>query len=449
MSNMPKKVAFWFTDDLRLQDNLAFNWACNHYASIAFIYVINPHDVGPHNYQHKAIGAHRMRFIYQSLFDLEQQLKSLGHRLIILEGQHVNTVCRFVAEQQIDTVVRSKPVGWYEQKTWQMIEENLPQVRCFSTWNHTLFKPEQLELTQQRLNSFSSFRKHVEYFKFAVQPVGDALSTLPQPIQVPYSQGLSLQDFAQKYAKPITTDNPFKGGEHHAMAHVHDYFSSAAPSSYKLTRNQLDGWDSSTKFSPFLALGNLSPRYLWQQLKEYEAQQGANDSTYWIGFELLWREYFQWAALQQQAQLFSFQGQAEHKPKTSYYSGRFKKWCNGETPYPLVNACMKELNATGFMSNRGRQIVASCLVNELAVDWRYGAAYFQQQLLDYDVASNWGNWQYLAGVGKDPRGGRHFNLDKQTQEYDPERRYIKHWQCDTKPQPLDVVDYVDWPIMPE
>ncbi|NLC10065.1 MAG: DASH family cryptochrome [Gammaproteobacteria bacterium] len=449
MSNMPKKVAFWFTDDLRLQDNLALNWACNHYASIAFIYVINPHDLGPHNYQHKAIGAHRMRFIYQSLFDLEQQLKSLGHRLVILEGQAVNEVCRFVAEQQIDAVVRSKPVGWYEQKTWQMIEETLPQVRCFSTWNHTLFKPEQLELTQQRLNSFSSFRKHVEYHKIAVQPVGDALSTLPKPIKVPYSQGLSLQDFAQKYAKPSTASSPFKGGEHHAMAHVQEYFSSAAASSYKLTRNQLDGWDSSTKFSPFLALGNLSPRYLWQQLKAYEAQHGANDSTYWIGFELLWREYFQWAALQQQARLFSFQGQAKHKPKTSYYSARFKKWCNGETPYPLVNACMKELNATGFMSNRGRQIVASCLVNELAVDWRYGAAYFQQQLLDYDVACNWGNWQYVAGVGKDPRGGRHFNLDKQTQEYDPERRYIKHWQCDTKPQPLDVVDYVDWPIMPE
>ncbi len=449
MSNMPKKVAFWFTDDLRLQDNLALNWACNHYASIAFIYVINPHDVGPHNYQHKAIGAHRMRFIYQSLFDLEQQLKSLGHRLIILEGQPVNAVCRFVAEQQIDAVVRSKPVGWYEQKTWQMIEKTLPQVRCFSTWNQTLFKPDQLELTQQRLNSFSRFRKHVEYFKFAVQPVGDTLSTLPQPIPVPYSQGLTLQAFAQKYVMPSTADNVFKGGEHYAIEHVQSYFSSAAPSSYKLTRNQLDGWDSSTKFSPFLALGNLSPRYLWQQLKDYEAQHGANDSTYWIGFELLWREYFQWSALQQQARLFSFQGQAEHKPKTSYYSARFKKWCNGETPYPLVNACMKELNATGFMSNRGRQIVASCLVNELAVDWRYGAAYFQQQLIDYDVASNWGNWQYLAGVGKDPRGGRHFNLDKQTQEHDPERRYIKHWQCDIKPQPLDVVDYVDWPIMPE
>lgn len=449
MSNMPKTVAFWFTDDLRLHDNLALNWACSHYAAIAFIYVINPHDVGPHNYQHKAIGAHRLNFIYQSLCDLDQQLRALGHRLIILEGQPATEVCRFMLEQQIETIVRSKPVGWYENKTCQVIEQNLPDVRCFATWNHTLFKPEQLALTPQLLNSFSSFRKHIEKRNFAVQAVGDALSTIPHAIQVQSSQGISLDQFAHTYVTQPLAANAFQGGEQQALAHVQRYFSSSAAHSYKLTRNQLDGWDSSTKFSPFLALGNLSPRSIWQQLKAYEAQHGANDSTYWIGFELLWREYFQWSALQQDARLFSFQGQAMHKPKTSYYSARFKKWCNGETPYPLVNACMKELNATGFMSNRGRQIVASCLVNELAVDWRYGAAYFQQQLLDYDVASNWGNWQYIAGVGNDPRGGRHFNLDKQTQEYDPERRYIKQWQCDTAPQPLDTVDYVDWPIMPE
>ncbi len=108
MSNIPKKVAFWFTDDLRLQDNLALNWACNHYASIAFIYVINPDDLGPNNYQHKAIGTHRLRFIYQSLCDLEQQLNTLGHQLIILEGQPASAVCRFVAEHNIEALVRSK-----------------------------------------------------------------------------------------------------------------------------------------------------------------------------------------------------------------------------------------------------------------------------------------------------------------------------------------------------
>ena len=108
---------------------------------------------------------------------------------------------------------------------------------------------------------------------------------------------------------------------------------------------------------------------------------------------------------------------------------------------------MKQLNATGFMSNRGRQIAASCLVNELAVDWRYGAAYFEQQLLDYDVASNWGNWQYLAGVGADPRGKRHFDLDKQTRQYDPEGRFINKWQGQIQNLPLDSVDAADWPLV--
>ena len=99
------------------------------------------------------------------------------------------------------------------------------------------------------------------------------------------------------------------------------------------------------------------------------------------------------------------------------------------------------------MSNRGRQIAASCLVNELAVDWRYGAAYFEQQLLDYDVASNWGNWQYLAGVGADPRGKRHFDLDKQTRQYDPEGRFINKWQGRIQNFPLDSVDAADWPLV--
>ena len=109
---------------------------------------------------------------------------------------------------------------------------------------------------------------------------------------------------------------------------------------------------------------------------------------------------------------------------------------------------MKQLNATGYMSNRGRQIVASCFVNELGLDWRYGAAYFEQQLLDYDVAANWGNWQYLAGVGADPRGQRHFDIDKQTRLYDPDHAFIKRWRGVVHPTTIDSVDAADWPIEP-
>ena len=125
------------------------------------------------------------------------------------------------------------------------------------------------------------------------------------------------------------------------------------------------------------------------------------------------------------------------------------RWREGRTAYPLVNACMKQLNATGYMSNRGRQIVASCLVNELQIDWRYGAAYFEQQLIDYDVAVNWGNWQYLAGVGSDQvKNQRHFNIDKQAQIFDPNGDFITKWQGDSLTFDGDSVDAADWPIMP-
>ena len=106
---------------------------------------------------------------------------------------------------------------------------------------------------------------------------------------------------------------------------------------------------------------------------------------------------------------------------------------------------------TGYLSNRARQIVASCLVNELSVDWRYGAAWFEEQLIDYDAAVNWGNWQYIAGVGVDPRGGRHFNLDKQAAIYDPEGKYQIRWGSQSDKgclsnQVLDSVDAADWPV---
>jgi deoxyribodipyrimidine photo-lyase len=210
------------------------------------------------------------------------------------------------------------------------------------------------------------------------------------------------------------------------------------------------GWSTSTKFSPWLANGSISPRFLLQALRNYEHENGGNDSTYWIYFELLWREYFQWYADHFQQRLFSFKGTNSRKPLTSFYPQRFKQWVNGTTPWAIVNACMKELQHTGYLSNRGRQLVASCLVNELALDWRCGAAYFEQQLLDYDVGSNWGNWQYIAGVGPDPRGGRHFNLAKQAQIYDPQGDYRQQWLGDSavmpSGRPLDSVDMVDWPI---
>jgi len=288
--------------------------------------------------------------------------------------------------------------------------------------------------------SFSQFRTKVENALVAVDaPVASAQPQLfmrwPTPIYFENNRVLVQWLNRLQQAGFGGNHSPFAAGEQAGVSHLASYFNSGAAQHYKETRNALDGWANSTKFSPYLAIGNLSPRQIWHALLQYEHRFGANESTYWIKFELLWREYFQWLSLKVGNKLYRFSGLRETPPATSFNAELYQRWCSGTTPYPLVNALMHQLNATGYMSNRGRQIVASCLVNELQLDWRYGAAYFQQQLVDFDVASNWGNWQYIAGVGVDPRGGRHFNLDKQTALFDPNGEFIQKWQGQRYVQP--------------
>ncbi|PTB98096.1 deoxyribodipyrimidine photolyase, partial [Thalassospira xiamenensis] len=183
--------------------------------------------------------------------------------------------------------------------------------------------------------TFSKFRKLVEPLteSFPVQSV----STLPPPPQV--VQALFEQSAILDHS---SVENAlFSGGEKAGMAHLKRYFSGGMASTYKQTRNALDDFPASTKFSPWLALGCVSPRQIMSALREYEAEFGANDSTYWIGFELLWREFFFWHARKHGARLFAFSGVQRKSPATSFYPERFQKWCAGNTPYPIVNACMK------------------------------------------------------------------------------------------------------------
>eukprot|EP00095_Tigriopus_kingsejongensis_P000662 maker-scaffold331_size203155-snap-gene-0.2 protein:Tk00662 transcript:maker-scaffold331_size203155-snap-gene-0.2-mRNA-1 annotation:"fad-binding protein" len=207
-----------------------------------------------------------------------------------------------------------------------------------------------------------------------------------------------------------------------------------------LTRNAFDGIENSTKFSPWLALGCVSPKTIYRHLKQFEADHGSNDSTYWIYFELLWREYFYWTCLSLGSSLFGDSSNRQlYSPNSSATSNlNFAKWKSGNTNYPIVDACMRQLNETGYMSNRGRQLTASCLIYELGIDWRHGAAYFESQLIDHDVASNWGNWAYIAGALNKPAHNeqtknqsqpksRHFDLAKQTEMYDPDHSFINQW----------------------
>ncbi|TXG62384.1 hypothetical protein EZV62_013747 [Acer yangbiense] len=253
---------------------------------------------------------------------------------------------------------------------------------------------------------------------------------------VPSIDQLGLQ--SQKASLYVSKGMKFVGGESAALGRVYEYlWKKDLLRVYKETRNGMLGPDYSTKFSPWLASGSLSPRYIYEEVKRYERERQANDSTYWVLFELIWRDYFRFISLKYGNALFHLGGPRKVEHKWSQDQKLFESWRDGCTGYPLIDANMKELTATGFMSNRGRQIVCSFLVRDMGIDWRMGAEWFETCLLDYDPCSNYGNWTYGAGVGNDPREDRYFSIPKQAQTYDPEGEYVAYWLPQLQGLPKD------------
>ncbi|CAD7969105.1 unnamed protein product [Amoebophrya sp. A25] len=223
------------------------------------------------------------------------------------------------------------------------------------------------------------------------------------------------------------TDLEYQGGERAALARLQEYlWTSDAVATYKQTRNGSLGRFFSTKFSMHLAVGAISARTVLHELALYEEERTRNESTYWVFFELLWRDFLHYAIVRHGPSFFYEGGLTGRTRQWSNDVEKFRAWVSGETGFPIVDAWMKELRHTGFMSNRGRQNVASFLVFNLKCDWRWGAEYFEHVLLDHDVASNYGNWLTIAGIGFQTRDNI-FNIVKQSKQYEAEGEFMKYW----------------------
>ena len=427
----------WFHTDLRLADNPALASAKD--ATTLLCVYLMPKPRPWCNLT--GLGPQRDRFLRETLQELKDQLQALGQDLMVLEGSPELVLPNIVDRFSIDHVTTNFTPGWYESQAITFLEQKLPATLSVFRGNH-LFDAEQFPFAVEDLpDTFSPFRRRVEKLNTS--------SPIPAPDSLPPPPSAQFDAIPRAAVSPHP-GLPLPGGTAAGLRRLDQFlFQTHAIADYKQTRNDLDGLSGSSTLSPWLANGALSARTVAHAIFRYEREEIANDSTYWLYFELLWREFFHWRAVIDGPSLFRQSGRSGRRLLTTFEPRQFARWCAGDTDYPLVNALMRQLVATGWMSNRGRQIAASCLINELGLDWRYGAAFFEQQLIDYDVGSNYGNWQYIAGVGSDPRGGRHFNLAKQAAQYDPDETFTRKWDGFRPPQPEHVVDGADWPITEE
>ena len=418
----------WFRNDLRLQDNYLLEVA-KAFDNIYGLYIFDDREFSEHALGFKKTGSFRASFLIESVSVLD---KNMAGQLIVRHGSPVPIIIELAKKLNIQTVLASKEVTDEEVKIEKELKAKLSykQIDLKLLWQSTLYHIEDLPIPVSELpDVFTQFRKAVEKKSTVRETVATqaTFTEIPEHIEkgrIPDLTGLGYE--------PIEADTraavKFEGGEGAAMERLRHYFwDTKSLSKYKYTRNGLIGPDYSSKFSPWLSLGCISPRTIFEEVKNYEKQIIKNSSTYWLVFELIWRDYFRFVAHKYGCKIFQFTGLKGRQKYLYDHPHYFNKWTNGETGVDFIDANMIELRDTGFMSNRGRQNVAGFLVHDLEVNWTWGAAYFESQLVDYDPCSNWGNWCYIAGVGNDPREDRYFNIEKQANNYDPDGSYRRLW----------------------
>jgi len=443
------RILIWYRQDLRIHDHEPLFTAIKEQAIAIPFYCFDPRHFGETKFGFAKTGKFRAQFLLESVADLRKSFLGLGLDLLVRVGLPEEAIPAIASQLQIDQIFFHQEVTPEEIQVEKAVRQNLANLslKMRGFWGHTLYHPEDLPFEPKNTPEvFTSFRKQVEqkcslrlpltipsdlenWQKFAEDQnqSKDHIYIGEIPKLSDLLPGVLGDDLSQVIPDPRGVLK-FKGGESEAQKRLQSYFFEGDHlKSYKETRNGMLGADYSSKFSAWLAHGCISPRTIAQEVQRYEAERVANDSTYWLIFELLWRDYFRFIAFKHGDRLFRSSGLRGIAIPWQQDWQRFSLWQKGETGFPLVDANMKELSATGFMSNRGRQNVASFLTKNLGIDWHMGAEWFESLLIDYDVCSNWGNWNYTAGVGNDARGFRFFNILKQSHDYDPEGEYVKYW----------------------
>ncbi len=427
-----KNSLVWFRIDLRVLDNTVLTDACSGADKVIAVYCFDPRQYTTGDFGFVKTGKFRTKFLIETVADLKYKLSQLNIPLFISLKRPEDYIPGLIETHDINQL--------HFQEEWTRdelkVENNVrmaikEKMEVYSQYDQFLFHPDDIPFDhpQQIPMVFTTFRKKLEKYASVREPL-----PLPSPLtktnfvvnetELPALTHLGHTDFE---ADPRSA-MPFPGGESAVWQRIQQYFFEYEHlKKYKQTRNGLVGTEYSSKFSPWLANGSISARSIYEQVLKFEEQLHKNSSTYWMIFELIWRDFFKYISLKHGDSIFHLGGILKKKYNWQSDAVVLRSWIEGETKYDFVNANMKELAVTGWMSNRGRQNVASFWAKEMEQDWRIGAGYFESLLIDYDVHSNWGNWMYNAGVGNDPRD-RRFNIERQAEMYDGDHQFRNLWK---------------------
>ncbi len=426
-----KKGILWFRNDLRIHDNEALHDALSHVDVVYPIYVFDPRIFrGKTSFGFPKTGVYRAKFIIESILDLRISLKRLGSQLIVLVGHPEEVISKFAKEHHTHWVFCNRERTQEEVDVQDRLERalwSIGQELRYSRGKMLYYTSDLPFPITHTPDTFTQFRKEVER-------IVEIRTPLPEPrVLKPFSEVFevgdipSLTDLGYPPRCIVKSENTaVKGGEREGLEILQHHIELLGNTQSNNDLDALRSIDHTSKISPYLSQGCLSPKQIYHLLDEKKTR-GLN-GVYELYIELLWRDFFRLMGKKHGNAIFQKGGiKREVIADLKDDMDVFRIWSEGRTGAPIVDAAMTELNTTGLLSFKARQVSASFLIHDLKVNWQIGASYFESMLTDYDPCSNWGNWNQIAGVAFDSRGGKHINTINYAKRHDPLGYYVKKW----------------------
>ncbi|MEZ4769233.1 MAG: deoxyribodipyrimidine photo-lyase [Caldilineales bacterium] len=418
---------WWIRRDLRLADNQALAAALAASDQVVPAFVIDPRLL-----ESQYVGGNRLAFLFAGLHSLDADLRALGSRLIVRRGDPGEELRKLAGQSGASAVFAEEDVSPYARRRDRAVAEHLT---LNLTGGLTVHPPD--AVLKDDGSPYTVFTPYSKRWLALPLPRNDDLLAAPERIRTP--DDLPGQPIPETPTLP--DEMSLAPGEEEAQRRLRAFTDgeTAPITRYRDDRNRPD-LDGTSQLSPYLRFGMVSARQAVAAGLAARAAARTNDARggadTWIS-ELIWREFYV-AILHHfpYVRRGSFQRQYDGIAWDNDQAA-FAAWCDGRTGYPVVDAAMRQLRQTGWMHNRSRMIVASFLVKDLLIDWRWGERWFMQHLVDGDPAANNGGWQWTAGVGTDAAPYfRVFNPVLQGKKFDPQGDHVRHWV----PELADVPD---------